>query len=169
MKSKRSSEEIAEMILKSKTIWLKRYCKLNGRPRDDEINRRLAMLTKPFIIECIDLIYQGRRNLKIKISSTVLVSEVLRHIEQMIILVPEIGPTKCELVREYTAAFIVHFAVHLINERLRIIGSIRKFYSLPSKLKIKHDPKFKDLSNYDLVTDDLKEDLKKSDEPFVSS
>lgn len=99
----------------------KKYLKTVEQENFEEISRRFSMLTEPFIAECFKKMNDVLHNLKITVSSATLVEKLLSLMAQLVVIIPEIGPTKCILVRERVATLISHIIVQIKNDRLKNI------------------------------------------------
>lgn len=102
-------------------ILSRKYRKLAEPSQFEEVSRRFALLTQPFVAECLEKVSETLRKLRITISEAVLVRKTLALMQQVIILLPEIGPSRCILVRELTAEFIALGITHIKKERLKHI------------------------------------------------
>lgn len=112
---------IAEKVTKQAKILSGKYLKLVDQKDFEEISRRFSMLTEPFITECLKKVTSVLQDLKIPVSSATLVQTLLATMTQLVVIIPQIGPTKCVLVRERVAGFISQIITQIKNDRLKHI------------------------------------------------
>lgn len=87
----------------------------------DEVSRRVSMLTRPLVTECLRISIEIFQNLKITVKSATLTTQLIGIMEQMTCLIPEIGPTTCNFVRDCVAEIISNAVVQITNQRLKYI------------------------------------------------
>lgn len=125
MEIKKSKKKIVEIIVNRVQTMQKKYLKTVDSSQLEEVSRRLSMLTRPFVAENLEKISQILYNLKINVSNSTLVHTTLSLMQATVILIPDIGPTKCVLVRERTAEFISRAINYIRNNRVRRLKSNR--------------------------------------------
>lgn len=123
--TKERSKEIIERVAKQAKKRSEEYLKLIDQKDYEEISRRFSMLTEPFITECLKRVNQVLHELKIVVSGATLVDRLISIMTQMLVIIPEIGPTKCVLVRKRVAEFIAHTITQIKNDRLKCIRENR--------------------------------------------
>lgn len=132
--------EIAEKVTQKIQELSKTYLKL-VEPKDfDEISRRFSMLTNLYIVTYLEKIDLVLRKLKISSSAAQLLERLLSLSARMVIIKPEIGLTRCVLVRERIAGFISRTITQIKNERLK---QIRDHWAKKNKVTKSADKKKK--------------------------
>lgn len=123
----KQSGEIVEKILAQIKEQHKYYLKQVNIIELDEVSRRIGMLTQKFVADCLKKVNGVFQNLKIHVSSATMVSKVMEMMEQQIFVIPEIGVTKCVLVRSCIAEIISQTVIRIKNQRLKSVknGSFR--------------------------------------------
>lgn len=121
MAIQKSNEKIVGIIAKKMKVMSKKYLKLAEPSQFEEISRRFALLTKPFIVESLEKIDQIFQLLKMTVSYATIVYKTLSHMKQVVILLPDIGPPKCILVRERIAELIARAIARTKNRSLKRI------------------------------------------------
>lgn len=88
-----------------------------------EISRRLALFNnKPFIDDCAEIVSSTHKCLNISIvSSAAFAATTMKLMEIRSIIIPEIGTSKCVLVRNQVAEIIADTVNHIYNKRYKEI------------------------------------------------
>lgn len=118
---KERNKEIVEKVTKKVQIMSEKYLKLVNPKDFEEVSRRFSMLTESFITERLMKIDSVLQKLKLTISAATLVEKLFSVMRLMVVVIPEIGPSKCVSVRERVAEFIAKTITHIKNERLENI------------------------------------------------
>lgn len=118
--------EVVKKMMKSIELLKAKYIDSVDPMDSDEVMRRIALLKKPFIAECVEIASSTLLRLGILVSAAVLVAKTRRIIELRSIIIPEIGASKCVLVRQRVAEFISLTINHIKKERLEAIKDDRK-------------------------------------------
>lgn len=121
----KSMEKIVEIIVNRVQNMPKKYWETVDSSQVEEVSRRLSMLTRPFVAESLEKMTQILRNLKINVSNATLVHTTLSLMQSTVILIPDIGPTKCALVRKRTAEFVSQAINYIKNGRVKGLKSNR--------------------------------------------
>lgn len=95
MAIKRSNDMLVEMIVKKFEPFSKKYLKSVDPLNLEEVSRRFALLSPQLVASCLEKISQVYLNLKMTLSSVDLVRYTLALMQQKVIILPDIGPTKC--------------------------------------------------------------------------
>lgn len=115
---RRRAKQVKEIYQKRKTFEIQRYLSQEVKRMiektlrskretiSDEVLRRFNQLTKQLIIECIDVVNQIFDLLNTDMTGNTFLSEVMKLIQLKLIVIPEIGTTKCSLVHSYIAKFL---------------------------------------------------------------
>lgn len=117
---KRNGEIVEKIVTQIQKQW-KNYKKSIDMNDFDEVSRRIAMLNRPFILECLENVNGVFTNLKIAVSSATLISKLMGLLEHLVCLMPEVGATTCVLVRDRVADIVSHTIVYIKNQRLKSI------------------------------------------------
>lgn len=115
------NKQTADMVVKKVKILSKRYLKTVDPDDFEEVSRRISTLTEPFIKDSVRIVSCILGNLKITVSSATLVSKLGSIMAQSAVIIPEIGRTKCVLLRKLAAEFIFKATTQIKNERARQI------------------------------------------------
>ncbi|XP_055301243.1 uncharacterized protein LOC129567896 [Sitodiplosis mosellana] len=118
---KERSKVIIEKVRKQAQKLSESYLKLVDQKDFKEIFRRFSMLTEPFIAECLKKVNSVLQDLKIVVSGATLVEKLLSIMTQLVVMRPEIGQSRCVLIRQRVAGFIVHTITQIKNDRLKHI------------------------------------------------
>lgn len=113
--------EIVEKILKNIAKFKAKYISKVDPLDLDEVQRRLSMFTQPFVTDCVDRVSQTLQYLKIDVSAALLASKTLKVMELRSIILPEIGASKCVLVRERITQIISNTIFQILVDRLKSI------------------------------------------------
>lgn len=123
--TKKTNEAIIERVTKTVEKLSKQYLELVDTKDYDEISRRFAMLRTPFIENCLKKTNLILENLEIAVSSATLVQKLRETMTQAVILLPEIGPSKCVSVRKDVADFLSATITLIKDNRIRCIKNNR--------------------------------------------
>lgn len=114
-------KEIADKVTQKIQELSKIYLKLVN-PKDlNEVSRRFSMLTRQYIgiyLEKLDCVLQ---TLNMSSSAAQLLERLLSLSVRIVIVRPDIGMTKCDLVRKRVAGFISRILTQIKNNRLKCI------------------------------------------------
>lgn len=125
---KMRNAEIASKIMKNIQILQRKYMERVDPADLDEVNRRLSMLTFPFVSSCIDRVSKRMNYLRIYVPSISLVGRAINLLHIYLIINPEFGKTKCSSVQKRIARIIFNTIVQIKEERFKLIkeGCIKK-------------------------------------------
>lgn len=118
---KKENGEIAEQVLAHIQKQSKLFEKSFVSKDADEVYRRVSMLTQPLVTECLRISIEIFQNLKITVKSATLTTKLIGIMEQLTCLIPEIGPTTCNFVRDCVAEIISNAVVQITNQRVKYI------------------------------------------------
>lgn len=121
---KEQNLDIVDRFMKNIEFFLAKYTKSIDPENVEEISRRFSVLSRPFVTNCLDKMNTMLQNLKVSVSSAELVSKTGRVMEILAIVIPEIGASKCVVVRARIAELIAQTTEAIIRERLIFIKSI---------------------------------------------
>lgn len=121
---KKKNGEIAEQVLAHIQKQSKIFEKSFDSKDADDVSRRVSMLTQPLVTECLRISIEIFQNLKITVKSATLTTKLIGMIEQLTCLIPEIGPTKCNFVRDCVAELISNAVVQITNQRVKYIRNV---------------------------------------------
>lgn len=121
---KEQNLDIVDRFMKNIEFFLAKYTKSIDLANMEEISRRFSVLSRPFVTNCLDKMNTMLQNLKVSVSSAELVAKTGRVMEILAIVIPEIGTSKCVVVRARIAELIAQTTEAIIRERLIFIKSI---------------------------------------------
>lgn len=97
----RSNKRLIATIVKRFKSLSKKYLKLTNPLHIEEVSRRFALLTPDVVLSNFQKINQVYDELEITMSSVALIQFSLDLIQEMVIVLPDIGPSKCILGNLY--------------------------------------------------------------------
>lgn len=116
---KERNADMVDKIVKHIELLQAKYMK-SVEPKDlDEVLRRVSMLQRSFIADCVENLSITLKNLKISLSSGILAARTIKIMELRIIVLPDIGTTNCVVVRERIADLISQTVEQIIAERVQ--------------------------------------------------
>lgn len=112
-------KEIVEKVANKCQIQAGKYVKMVDPEDYAEISRRFAILTEPFISDCLQSVNVTLQDLKIQVSAATSVRKLLSLMNHLVVILPEIGPSKCVFLRKRVAEFMVNIINQITMERLK--------------------------------------------------
>lgn len=116
---KEQREVIASNMMKKIPIFVKKYSHTVESGDFDEISRRFSMLTHSFVAQCIEEADGEFHYLEFLASAAEVVAQTIRIMTFRVILLPEIPPIQCALVRTRLSESITRTITMIKDERLR--------------------------------------------------
>lgn len=113
--------DIIDKILRNTKILSAKYIKSVDSADLEEISRRFSVFSRSFVTDRVNIMNEIFRKLQIPISSAILVAKTVRVMETQAIIIPEIGISKCIIVRERIADLIFKTINKIIAERLVVL------------------------------------------------
>lgn len=157
---------ILEKVAKQAQTLSKKYLKLIHQKDFDEVSRRFSVLTEPFIALCMKMMNSIHNELKIQICSATLLQHLISIMHRLVVIIPEIGLTKCILVRERVAGFISDTITQIKDYRKKCIRDdrIREHRRSQKGTKAKNvtlTDNVEIINDYDQLNDEFMKDLKR--------
>lgn len=116
---KQLGEVIIDKIMKKLPDLIKDH-ERKIEPADvEEVSRRFSTLKKPFVTDCLKSVDEIFRYLRFSVSAAETVAQVVKIMTLRVILIPEIPPIQCELVKKCLSESIAQFIEEIKNERLK--------------------------------------------------
>lgn len=110
--------DIVDKIMRNLKILSAKYMKSVDLADFEEISRRFSVFSRTFVNGRLNIINEIFRKLQIPVSSAILVAKTIRIMETQAIVIPELGLSKCVIVRERIADLIFQTINKIIAERL---------------------------------------------------
>lgn len=127
IRKKEQNVDIVDKIMKNIQILSTKYKKSVDLDNVEEFSRRFSVLSRSFVSNCLNIMNETLRKLRISLSSATLAAKIVRVMEVQAVVIPEIGVSECVLVRERVAKLIEQTMNEIIKERLIFIQNGRHF------------------------------------------